>query len=256
MEGSSNPMFKAMDKNSDAAHWYKQLAKQVKITDSASKPKSILIISAHWETNGSVYVTNQYDHKELYYDYYGFPDFTYKLKYPAKGDPELSKKVVHLLKNNKIQANFDNSRNFDHGVFVPLLLVYPNADIPIVQMSLNANLDPKLHLEIGKVLAPLRDEGVLIIGSGQSTHGQFSSSTNAKLFVNALVDTLVNKTSDERYSCLLNWQKLPFAREAHGREEHLIPLMIAVGAAGHDKGHLLNDHMAGDMALHSFSFTD
>ena len=168
----------------------------------------------------------------------------------------MSKKVVDLLTNQNIQVNYDYSRNFDHGVFIPLLLVYPYADIPIVQMSLNANLDPKLHLEIGKSIASLRDEGVLIIGSGQTTHGQFSSSNNSKIFVNALVDTLTNKSPDERYNSLLNWQRLPFALEAHGRQEHLIPLHVVVGAAGNDKGYLLNEHMAGDMALHSFSFTD
>ncbi|RMZ95931.1 dioxygenase [Brachionus plicatilis] len=260
----NDSVFKEFDRNSDATRWYKQVAQQVKITSPPSsatdqylwsKPKSILIISAHWETKGSVCVTNQLDHKELLYDYNGFPEFTYKLKYPAKGNPELSKKVVDLLTKKNIKVNLDNKRNFDHGVFVPLLLVYPDCDIPVVEMSVNANLDPKLHLEIGKALSSLRDEGILIIGSGHCTHGKFSSSTNARLFINALVNTLVNKTAEERFETLLNWQKLPFAREAHSREEHLIPLHVVVGAAGTDKGFLLNEHMAGDLALHSFSFT-
>lgn len=258
-------VLKNFDKNSDATKWYKQVAQQTKITNPPSfiidkhlwrKPESILIISAHWETKGSVYLTNQLNHKELYYDYYGFPDFAYKLRYPAKGNPDLAKKVYNLLKKNKIAVNYDNVRNFDHGVFIPLMLVYPDADIPIVEMSINANLDPKLHLEIGKAITSLRDEGVLIIGSGHSTHGKFNSKNNSKSFINALIDTLVKKSPVDRYNILLNWEQLPFAREAHAREEHLIPLHVVVGAAGNDRGELLNEHMADDLALHSFSFNN
>jgi aromatic ring-opening dioxygenase catalytic subunit (LigB family) len=265
MDSPNDPFFSKMDKNSDAAKWYRQLAQQVKITDPPEsaldkhlwqKPKAIIVISAHWETKGSIRVTNQQNHKELLYDYYGFPKHTFELKYPAKGNPELSKKVVELVSRAGIQVELDNNRNFDHGIFIPLLLVYPEADIPIVEISVNANLDPKLHIELGRALSPLREQGVLLIGSGQTTHGQFHSPKNANVFVNALVDVLTNKDANERSEALINWEKIPHAKEAHGREEHLIPLHVVVGAAGSDKGFLLNEHMAGEMALHSFSFHD
>ena len=254
-----------MDKNSEATKWYKQVAEQIKATNAPEnakdpnewqKPKAILVISAHWESSGSFLVTNQTNHKELLYDYSGFPKHTYELKYPAKGSPELAKTVVELAKNAGITVELDNKRNFDHGVFIPLLLMYPKADIPVVEISVDTNFDPKAHIEFGKTLQPLREQGVLIIGSGSTTHGHFTSSKNFHEFVNAITDVLTNRRSEERLSMLVNWEKaLPHAREAHGREDHLIPLHVAIGAAGNDKGHLLNNYAAFEqLSLHSYCF--
>ena len=264
MDGPNSPMFKALDKNSEATKWYKQLATQTKLTNPPmnaqdpnqwQKPKAIVVISAHWETDDSILVTNQEHHKELLYDYYGFPDYTYELKYPAKGNTELAKTIVDLVKSVGIKCGFDDKRNFDHGVFIPLLLMYPAADIPVVEVSINANFDPKLHIELGRALQPLREQGVLIIGSGSTTHGRFKSPENFNIFVNAMTDTLTNKDASERLSMLMNWDKrLPHAREAHAREDHLIPLHVVIGAAGADKGHLLNNFSASDLSLHSFYF--
>ena len=265
MDSKGDPFFGSVDKNSEATKWYKQLAQQIKTTEPPvdaydknlwQKPKAILVVSAHWETEKSTFsVTNQLDHKELFYDYYGFPKHTYDLKYPAKGNPGLAKKVVELAKNAGIKVELDNKRNFDHGVFIPLLLMYPNSDIPVVELSINSNFDPKLHIELGKALAPLRQEGVLIIGSGSTTHGRFKSTENFGTFVKAITDVLTVKSPQERLRHLVNWEQLPHAREAHEREDHLMPLHVIIGAAGDDKGQLLNTHSAGELALHSYSFT-
>ncbi len=265
MEAPHSPFFSLLDKNSEATKWYKQLATQIKTTNAPpnakdpnqwQKPKAIIVVSAHWETDDEILVTNQTTHKDLLYDYSGFPDHTYKLKYPAKGNPELAQKIVDLAKNSGIKCGFDSTRNFDHGVFIPLLLMYPAADIPVVEVSINSNFNPKFHIEFGRALQPLREQGVLIIGSGSTTHGSFKSPENFNIFLNSITDTLTNKDPGERLSIFMNWDKsLPHAREAHGREDHLIPLHVVIGAAGGDKGHLLNNFSAKELSLHSFCFT-
>jgi aromatic ring-opening dioxygenase catalytic subunit (LigB family) len=132
------------------------------------RPEAILVVSAHWLESG-FHVTSA-PRPELIYDYYGFPPHTYALKYPASGEPRLASRIAELLGQANLASHADPSRGFDHGMFIPLMLMFPEADIPVVQVSLRRDLDPARHLQAGQALAPLRDEGVLILGSGMSFH--------------------------------------------------------------------------------------
>eukprot|EP00050_Salpingoeca_kvevrii_P015206 m.44633 g.44633 ORF g.44633 m.44633 type:complete len:308 (+) comp6205_c0_seq1:625-1548(+) len=206
-------------------------------------PRAIIVVSAHWESSvpATVQVTTASD-PGLLYDYYGFPPETYEphLTYPAKGDPELAERILGMLQKAGIKAQGAPKRQFDHGMFIPLKLLYPQADVPVVQVSLQSSLDPEAHVNMGKTLAPLRDEGYLIIGSGQATHnlgaGFEARSTQpdwARNFVDWLEDVLTGegKTPAERLEAIKQWSKAPGARQAHPREEHLIPLLVCAGAA-------------------------
>jgi len=202
------------------------------------KPKALLVISAHWEEK--VPTVMSATAPPLLFDYSGFPKHTYELTWPAPGSPTLAARVVELLGKAGIESQQNDSRGFDHGVFVPLKVAFPEAQIPTVQLSLRASLDPAEHLAMGRALAPLRDEGVLIIGSGMSYHnmrGFMSGTGNAdsKRFDEWLSAT-VTKASRERDGLLQEWTRAPAARASHPREEHLIPLMVAAGAAGEDRG--------------------
>lgn len=201
------------------------------------KPKSILVISAHYESASSILVTSS-SKPDMYFDYYGCPPDTYKYKYPAPGNPELASRIHTLLKNNKIPCELDTKRGFDHGVFIPLMLTFPDADIPVVTLSLHASFNPELHLRIGESLQALREEGVLIIGSGMSFHSKGGTEKNpaGKDFDQALCKLMANPDSKYRNEMLSKWEQLPGARNAHPREEHLIPLHVVVGAAGSDVG--------------------
>jgi aromatic ring-opening dioxygenase catalytic subunit (LigB family) len=202
------------------------------------KPRAIAVVSAHWET--PVPSVTAGSRPPLIFDYSGFPPHTYQLKYPAPGSPELAARVRELLEAAGIPSAADSERGFDHGVFIPFLLIEPAADVPIVEMSLAANLDPKLHLEIGRALAPLRDEGVLIVGSGMSYHNLATLRTgrdagDSERF-DAWLTESVEADSDTRRKRLEAWSSAPDARRAHPEEEHLLPLMVAAGAAGNDPG--------------------
>lgn len=217
---------------------------------SNHKPKAILLVSAHWEESDAVHITSRDSYDKLMYDYYGFPAEAYKIEYKAPGNSQLASQVKELLTGKGITSVLDNKRDWDHGVFVPLKVMYPEADIPIVQISLLASLNPRSHIEIGKALAPLRDEGVLIVGSGFMTHNFNPVKAGSHAFVKALVPLLTKSTPEEREKGLLNWASLPGARESHAREEHLIPLHVVAGAAGNDVGHelatlwIMNDEWA------------
>lgn len=212
------------------------------------KPKAIVVVSAHWESN-PISVTSHAS-PDLLFDYYGFPPESYKYKYEAPGSPELSRRVQELLAGFGCSA--DAKRGWDHGVFVPLLLAYPDADIPVVELSLHASLDPETHLNVGKALAPLRDEGVLILASGMSFHNMRAFSKGSQKGVGQSFDddlyTIVRLDSKERYQKLKSWTtSLREARFSHPREEHFLPLLVAAGAADHDdKSHrIFNDNILG-----------
>ncbi len=200
-------------------------------------PKTILLISAHWE--GSPIRILGKKEPNLFFDYYGFPKDLYNFKYPAKNNLELVSKISQLFEKNNISYKLDDSRDYDHGVFVPLLLMYPEANIPVVQISLLKGLDPLAHIKIGEALAPLRNEEVLILGSGSSFHGFFANLEEKLLvkhsenFDQYLNDLCTNKkyTGEERKQKLIEWRKAHSAKLAHPREEHLMPLMVNVGAA-------------------------
>lgn len=203
------------------------------------KPEAIIIISGHWEEEE--FTVHNGTNPSLLFDYSGFPEHTYKLKYDAPGAPELAKQVQKLLADNGITAGVESKRGWDHGVFIPLKVIYPEDDIPVLQISLKSNLSPADHIKLGRALLPLRDQGVLIIGSGSSYHNMRGFGPNAGLpskeFDNWLTEVVSTDDQEEREKQLANWANAPSGRSSHPREEHLIPLMVVAGAtdAG-DKG--------------------
>jgi aromatic ring-opening dioxygenase catalytic subunit (LigB family) len=202
------------------------------------KPSAIVIVSAHWEERDGYHVYSP-EHPTLYYDYYGFPDDTYKLKYPAPGSPALAERVVKLINDANLpeKAMIDSEREgFDHGVFLPLMVLYPEATIPIVQVSLHSSLDPAKHVELGKALAGLRNENVLLVTSGQTTHPMRSESTAQQTdqFKRLLDSVIMNEglTSEERLLALPTVWKSPLLKQTHNpRSEHITPIAVALGAA-------------------------
>ena len=202
-------------------------------------PQALLVISAHWEEDQPTVTTST--NPPLLFDYYGFPPAAYRITWPAPGNPTLALRVRALLEGAGFSTGADNQRGFDHGTFVPLKLSWPEAEVPVVQLSLVSSLDPALHLALGRALAPLRDEGIFMIGSGMSYHnlGAFSprSAPVAEAFDSWLGVTTTSSPAarDQR---LVAWTKAPSARMAHPRAEHLLPLMVVAGAAGDDVGHV------------------
>jgi len=206
-------------------------------TTLPSQPKALLVISAHWEEALPTVMTNP--SPPLLFDYYGFPKAAYELTWPAPGAPALAARVRTLLKNAGIDSAEDGARGFDHGTFVPLKLSYPAADVPTLQLSLKAGLDPAEHLAIGRALAPLRDEGVFIVGSGMSYHNMRGFGPQGRTASEAFDEWLGKTISADlatRDRQLTEWASAPAARASHPREEHLLPLMVIAGAAGADLG--------------------
>lgn len=201
-----------------------------------AKPAAVLIITAHWEAP----VTSFTGHPspELIYDYYGFPPETYTLTYPAPGQPHLAERAAKLLHEAGLAASVHPTYGWDHGVFIPLKVMYPDANVPVVAMSLQEGLDPKLHSRMGRALAPLRDEGVLILGSGMSYHNlrYFANYAAESFEFHDWLDEALAGNWDERCSRLAQWQTAPGGRESHPREEHLLPLMVASGAGSDAPG--------------------
>ena len=200
-----------------------------------ARPKAVLVISAHWQTKTpAVHVGETPD---LLFDYYGFPAHTYELTYPVKGDPSLAAHVQEVLAKAGWESKTEHERGLDHGLFIPFKLIYPEADVPMVQLSMPDTSDPNVHLAFGRALAPLRDEGVLIVGSGLSYHNLrefFSGRTvkEARAFDDWIHDAVIRP--DDRNDVLLNWEDAPGARISHPTPEHFLPLLIAAGAATGD----------------------
>ena len=197
-------------------------------------PRAIVVISGHWEERAFAF-TGAAGHPGLIFDYYGFPPETYRLTWPAPGAPWLAERGAELLRAAGLPAAIDPERGFDHGVFVPLKVMFPQAEVPVVQMSLHASLDPALHLAAGEALAPLRDEGVLVLGSGMSFHNLRAMGDLRVTEPSAEFDRwLANAAAEmpaERAARLARWAEAPHARLCHPREEHLLPLMVAAGAS-------------------------
>jgi aromatic ring-opening dioxygenase catalytic subunit (LigB family) len=215
------------------AQWLRELPSSL-----PEVPAALLVVSAHWEQ--PVATVTSAASVPLLYDYYGFPPQTYQLEWPAPGSHELAGHVRTLLGAAGIDSASDTARGFDHGVFIPLKVAYPEPRIPTVQLSLRAGLDPAAHLAIGRALAPLRDEGVLIVGSGMSYHNMRGFMNPRTRGVSAAFDdwlaAAVAAEPHARDEALLHWSRGPSARECHPREEHLVPLMVVAGAAGSDRG--------------------
>jgi len=200
-------------------------------------PTAILMVSGHWEAPTFTVQTNP--QPPMVYDYGGFPEHTYRITYPAPGSPALAARVVELLRAAGIPVAEDPHRGYDHGMFAPLAVAWPEADVPVVQLSLRYGLDSDEHLAVGRALAPLRDEGVLILGSGLSYHNLRLMGPEAPepslAFDEWLGATLIDSPAQERIERLRHWTSAPYARVAHPREDHLIPLMVVVGASEHDR---------------------
>ncbi len=210
------------------------------IPDRIERPKAILVISAHWEEPFPTLTSSE--QPPLIYDYSGFPPESYEIKYPAPGSRRLADQVQGLLNEKRFHGELDGARGFDHGVFVPLKLMYPEADIPCVQLSLIKGLDPEQHIMMGQALTSLHEQGVLIVGSGSSFHnmdaimagGQSVQSGKQKsiIFNDWLMETCTDSTiaDNERYQRLIHWQQAPHALYCHPREEHLMPLHVCLGS--------------------------
>jgi aromatic ring-opening dioxygenase catalytic subunit (LigB family) len=207
-------------------------------------PKAIVIFSAHYETNEIDVIYDNVD--ELTFDYYGFPKETYDYKYNPPKDIVLGTEIVTELKKKGYKVT-STKRGFDHGVFVPLMLMFEEANIPVVQISINKNLDANYHIELGKALQFLRSKDILIIGSGYSFHNlrEFFSNSNGDekndIFHNQLIDLLTSDISEEdRTNRLQQWEQIPHAKYVHPRSEHFIPLLITYGI-NQDKGNIVLD---------------
>ncbi len=236
--------FAEIDANSQVAADYKKLGSTLH-----QKPSAILVISAHHQTHGPdlEIVGDTDDQVPLFFDYYGFPPSTYQIKWPARGSKMLCDRIRKLLPEHHIQER--NERGFDHGVFIPLALVFPNAEIPTVQLSIRDTLDPEFHLALGKKLAELRNENILVIGSGQATHGQ-GSMQQANQFVDWLTKNVESAPNLARASA-----EAPHFKAFHTPSEHFVPWIVAAAASGKDKAQpkLLLQGWWKSLALHSWS---
>ncbi len=202
------------------------------------RPEAMVVVSAHWEAPVPTVMTSP--RPPILYDYYGFPPESYAIPWPAPGDPRLAARVRALLADAGIRTAEDAERGFDHGTFIPLKLTFPDADVPTIQLSLERGLDPARHLAIGRALAPLRDEGVLLVGSGMSFHNMREFRRPAGRAISEAFDAWLQRVAvadrAPRDDELVRWSAAPAARQAHPREEHLLPLMVVAGAAGDDRG--------------------
>lgn len=223
--GHGSPM-NAIEKNDFSAGWKK-------IAQAIPKPNSILCISAHWMAEGTA-VTGMEKPKTIH-DFYGFPPKLYEQQYPAKGSPELAAKVKKLVKKEKV--SLDSEWGLDHGTWSVLIQMYPKADIPVVQLSLNAYLSPEKHYQIGTELASLRKEGVLIIGSGNIVHNLMVMSPGAPPYAWAVeFDKFAKEKLEAKdSSSLINYSKEPSSRMAVPTNEHYLPLLYAMGASEGEK---------------------
>ena len=220
------------------------------------RPSALLVVSAHWEeANPTVMASPR---PPMLYDYFGFPPESYEITWPAPGDPQLAARVQTLLEAEGFSAAADPTRGFDHGTFIPLKLAYPDADVPAIQLSLKRGLDPAEHIRLGRALVPLRDEGIFIIGSGMTFHNLRAFRDPRSHAVSETFDAWLQQSmaqdADERNNALTGWAQAPAARFAHPREEHLIPLMVASGAAGADGATVAFNGTFGGIRLSAYHF--
>jgi 4,5-DOPA dioxygenase extradiol len=197
------------------------------------RPRAILAVSAHWETQ--VPTVNAVAVNETIHDFHGFPDELYQLQYPAPGSPLVAGEVDELLGDAGFKCIVDEERGLDHGAWVPLMLAYPDAHIPVVQLSIQTALGPGHHYNLGRALEPLTREGVLIMGSGSFTHdlSSYKSATEEPEWVRSFAEWMNRAILDDRIGDLLAYRRLaPNAERNHPTEEHLLPLFVALGAAG------------------------
>jgi len=220
------------------------------------KPETIVVISAHWEEAAATLMGAE--HPPMFYDYYGFPAEAYSITYPAPGDPALAQRIAAVLEANSIPTRIDSQRGFDHGLFIPLKMMYPEADIPALQLSLLRGLNPAAHLALGKALQALRRENILVVGSGFSFHNLRAFSGQAlgapdpanDAFQDWLIETCTAPMSQSaRGEGLLEWGKAPSARYCHPREEHLLPLHVCAAMADRPGKLVFDDQIFGKRSV-------
>jgi len=195
-------------------------------------PRAILMVSGHWEAPDFRVMHSAAP--GMVYDYGGFPPETYKIIYPAPGAPAIAERTAALIAAAGLPAALDDSQGFDHGTFVPAYVIYPGAGVPVFQVSLQHGYDPGTHLALGRALAPLRDEGVLIVGSGLSYHNLRLFGPQARVPSTAFdgwLGDVLDLAPGARTAALVDWESAPYARVCHAEEDHLIPLHVALGAA-------------------------
>ncbi len=224
------------------------------------RPDAVLMISGHWEE--PAFTVQTHPRPPMVYDYYGFPEHTYRIQYPAPGSPALAERVHGLLGDAGFEVRRDPERGYDHGVFSPMVAIYPDASVPVVQLSMREGYDPAEHVAAGRALAPLRNENVLIVGSGLSYHNLRLFGPGARLPSKAFDDwlqaVLAQADPQGRVDALGRWSQAPAARIAHPREDHLIPLMVALGAAEHEAAHCVyhEEDFVGGVTASSWRFGD
>lgn len=221
-----------------------------------SKPDLILVISAHWEESAATLLGAQ--NPAMFYDYYGFPEQAYEINYPAPGSPEYARRIAGLLQENNIPACIDAQRGFDHGLFIPLKMMYPLADIPCIQLSLLRGLNAGAHIDLGNALRGLLDENILVIGSGFSFHNMRAFSWQGmgapdpanEAFQDWLIEVCTGALpQSEREQRLIDWEKAPSARYCHPREEHLLPLHVCLGMADRPARLIFDDQILGKRSV-------
>jgi 4,5-DOPA dioxygenase extradiol len=223
------------------------------------KVKAVLCISAHWAT--SIPTVNALKRPETIHDFYGFPEELYQIDYPAQGDPELAQHVAELIQAVDIPCNVDSQRGLDHGAWVPLMLMFPRADIPVVQLSIQQHLDPARHLEVGRAIGALRNDGILIMGSGGAVHplgyAGFRYSGETDQWAKEFDDWLTYAVTRGDDYLLTNYHQLaPYAERAHPYPDHYMPLLTAFGAAGAGaKGSIIHHSWyMGDLGMAAYQF--
>jgi len=220
---------------------------------------AVLCISAHWETE--IPEVNAVDIPSTIHDFYGFPSELYRIRYPARGSPELANRVTGLLKKAGMECDVDGGRGLDHGAWVPLMLMFPRGNVPVVQLSIQHHLDTTQHLKLGRAISGLREEGVLILGSGGAVHplgyADFREGKETDKWALAFDDWLADAVTLGDADALLAFRKIaPFPERAHPRPDHFMPLLAALGAAGKGaKGKVLHrSWQYGDLGMAAYSF--
>jgi 4,5-DOPA dioxygenase extradiol len=223
---------------------------------SLGRPNAILMVSAHWDTERPA--VSAAERPETIYDFYGFPPALYQLRYPAPGAPQLAEKVARLLKKNGLQADIDPDRGLDHGAWSPLLQMYPEADIPVTQLSIQSHLGPAHHLKLGEALRPLRDEGVMILASGGATHNQYEGRRNSPVvqpWVVEFIEWLAIAIQERRLDDLVDYRaRSPYGARGHPTDEHFIPLFVALGAGGNASTRLHTSVASETFAMDAYRF--
>lgn len=224
------------------------------------RPRAILMVSAHWERLRPA--VNAPPVNETIHDFGGFPPELYQLQYPAPSSAPLAQRVANLLSAGGLPTDIDTRRGLDHGAWVPLMVAWPEADIPVIQLSVQTRLGPEHHYRLGQLLAPLREEGVLIIGSGSFTHDLSSfRSSGGRIdapeqdWVHVFAEWMAAALRDGRVDDLLNYRRLaPEAAHNHPTEEHLLPLYVALGAGADKVEHLHQSTTYGILRMDAFAF--